>query len=109
MTGMPTIIKHQVLIKIVDQDVEEIMTYVEVCDHIEAMIESENTGDNSLYTFKEIIGHQGPLTPSSPEWKGSIYNVHTLWEDNTKTWEPLGVMATDDPITCANMQWKMTY
>ena len=66
------------------------MTYVEVCDHIEAMIEAENNGDRSLFTFKEIIGHQGPLTPSSPEWKGSIYNVHTLWEDNTKTWEPLG-------------------
>ena len=43
------------------------MTYVEVYDHIEAMIEAENTGETSLYTFKEIIGHQGPLTPSSPE------------------------------------------
>ena len=78
------------LLKIADQDVEEIMTYVEVCDHIEAMIEAENNGENSIYTFKEIIGHQGPLTPSSPEWKGSIYNIHTLGEDNTKTWEPLG-------------------
>ena len=36
---------YQVLTKIGDDDIEEIMTYVEVCDKIEAMIEAENKGD----------------------------------------------------------------
>ena len=87
--------------KIGDSGVEEVMSYVEVCDRIEAMIEVEESGATSNFTFKKLIDHQGPLTSSSKDWKGSQYNVKVLWEDNSETWEALSTMKVDDPITCA--------
>ena len=39
--------------------------------------------DQELYRIRAIIGHQGPLLPSDPDWKGSKYNVQVEWE----TWE----------------------
>ena len=32
--------------------IEQVMSYVEVCDRIEAMIETEQSGDTSIFTFK---------------------------------------------------------
>ena len=32
--------------------------------------------DQELFKFRAIIGHQGPLKATSPDWKGSKYNVH---------------------------------
>ena len=75
------------------------MSYVEVCDRIEAMIEAEESGDTSIFTVKKLLDHQGPLTSNSKDWKGSQYNVKVLWEDNSETWEPLLTMKVDDPIT----------
>ena len=37
------------------------MSYVEVCDRIEAMIEAEQTGDTSIFIFKKVLDHQGLL------------------------------------------------
>ena len=48
-----------------------------------------------------IIGHQGPLTASEPDWKGSKYNVQVEWETGEIPFEPLSVIAPDDPVTCA--------
>ena len=36
--------------------------------------------DQELYKFRAIIGHQGPLLASDPDWKGSKYNVQVEWE-----------------------------
>ena len=36
--------------------------------------------DQELYRFRPIIGHQGPLLASDPDWKGSKYNVQVEWE-----------------------------
>ena len=38
------------------------MTYVEVCNKVEAMIEAENKGDQSIFIFKKIIDYQGSLS-----------------------------------------------
>ena len=51
--------------------------------------------------FKDIITHQGPLNPLHSCFKGSTYNVQILWEDGSKTWEPLNMSAKDDPISLA--------
>ena len=64
--------------KIGDSGVEEVMSYVEVCDRIEAMIEAEESGDTSIFTFKKLLDHQDPLTFTSKDWKGSQYNVKVL-------------------------------
>ena len=38
--------------------IEHVMSYVEVCDRIEAMIEAEQSGDISIFTYKKILDHQ---------------------------------------------------
>ena len=49
------------ILDIGDDGIEEIMSYVEVCDRIETMIEAEQSGDTSIFTFKKILEHEGPL------------------------------------------------
>ena len=39
--------------------------------------------DQELFKFRSIIGHQGLLAASDPDWKGSKYNVQVEW----RTWE----------------------
>ena len=57
--------------------------------------------DQELYRFRAIIGHQGPLLASDPDWKGSKYNVLVEGETGEITFEPLSIIAADDPVTCA--------
>ena len=57
--------------------------------------------DQELYRFRAIIGHQGPLLASDPDWKGSKYNVQVEWESGEINFEPLSIIAADDPVTCA--------
>ena len=57
--------------------------------------------DQELYRFRAIIGHQGLLLASDPDWKGSKYNIQVEWETGEITFEPLSIIAADDPVTCA--------
>ena len=57
--------------------------------------------DQELLKFRAIIGHQGPLLASDPDWKGSKYNIQVEWETGEITFEPLSIIAADDPVTCA--------
>ena len=57
--------------------------------------------DQERYRFRAIIGHQGPLLASDPDWKGSKYNVQVEWETGEITFEPLSIIAADDPAICA--------
>ena len=56
--------------------------------------------DQQLHRFRAIIGHQGPLLASDPDWKGSKYNVQVEWETGEITFEPLSIIAAVDPVTC---------
>ena len=57
--------------------------------------------DQEPYRFRVIIGHQGPLLASDPDWKGSKYNVQVEWDTGEITFEPLSIIAADDPVTYA--------
>ena len=57
--------------------------------------------DQELHRFRSIIGHQGPLLASDPDWKGSKYNVQVEWETGEINFEPLSIIAADDPVSCA--------
>jgi hypothetical protein len=48
-----------------------------------------------------ITAHQGPLHSSDKYYKGSRYNVLVEWETGETTYEPLDLIAGDDPVTCA--------
>ena len=51
--------------------------------------------------IKGLYRHQGPLLASDPDWKGSKYHVQAEWETGEITFEPLSIIAADDPVTCA--------
>ena len=70
-------------------------------DHLEQADEQDNSMDQELYRFRAIIGHEGPLKATDPNWKGSKWNVQIEWETGEITFELLSVIAADDPITCA--------
>eukprot|EP00978_Attheya_sp_CCMP212_P000681 scaffold1362_cov61-Attheya_sp.AAC.4 len=88
----------QFLCALGDEETEEIITYNEILNHIEADETEETT---TIWKFKRITAHEGPLTRTHPSWKGSPYNVMGEWENGEITSEPLAVIAADDPITCA--------
>ena len=57
--------------------------------------------DQEHYKFRAIISHEGQLKATDPVWKGSKWNAQIDWETGESTYEPLSVIAADDPITCA--------
>ena len=79
-----------------DDEYEEIVSYNEIIGHLE-----KDQHDEGLWKFKSISGHQGPLSRSDPSYKGSRYNVLVNWESGESTYEPLDMIAADDPVTCA--------
>ena len=81
--------------------VEELISYNQLLEHLENAQDNDMSMDQDLYRFRAIIGHQGPLLASDPDWKGSKYNVQVEWETGEITFEPLSIIAADDPITCA--------
>jgi hypothetical protein len=54
-----------------------------------------------LYRVRRINVHQGPLCTSDASYKGSTYNALVKWESGATTYEPLGMIGTDYPVTCA--------
>jgi hypothetical protein len=93
------------LLKLGDADTEELMTYTELCDKLDAMMRSDEEREEngeSFYFFQDIIAHEGPLSSKSTNWKGSKWNVLVRWDDGSETWEPLNMMIAEDPVTCAS-------
>jgi hypothetical protein len=75
---------------------EEIMTYGEILTHI-----NRDEEQDVLWRYKNIIGHQGPISVDDVAYKGCTYNVQVEWENGEITFEPLSTIAADDPVTCA--------
>ena len=80
---------------------DEIIAYNDIVDHIEQQMEADKDPDSVLWQFEEIVAHQGPLRSDHPHYMGSAYNVKILWSDGSETYEPLHVIAADNPVTCA--------
>ena len=85
---------------------DEILTYNEILDHIERDNNEVENDTEMLYKFRRIAAHQGPLRPTDKEYKGSMYNVLVEWETGETTYEPLDMIASDDPVTCAEYAMK---
>ena len=80
---------------------EEIISYNQLVDHLEAAANEDNEISDDLFKLRALIGHQGPLKPTNPNWKGCKFNVLVDWETGEKTYDPLSVLAADDSVTCA--------
>ena len=87
-------------LKINKDQAEEIMSYNQLIDYIQKGTDAEEDPD-SLFKFRDIVAHQGPLESTDPNHKGSKYNVMVEWESGEVTYEPLTLISKDDPITCA--------
>jgi hypothetical protein len=96
----PTFAKFRCTVN--DDDYEQILTYNELLDYIRHS-EAEGTGEHgeTVWSFQEIIGHQGPLKQGDADYKGSRWNVMMKWSTGEITTEPLSIIAADDPVTCA--------
>ena len=85
--------------------VEELISYNQLLEHLENAQDHDTGMDQELYRFKAIIGHQGPLLASDPDWKGSKYSVQVEWETGEITSETLSL--TQSPVQ--HMPKKMIY
>ena len=96
--------KHPDRIKFIcsvnDDMYKEILTYNEILEYI-AKNEEQDADQAIMWKFKCIAGHQGPLKKGNPRYNGSKFNVLVELETGESTYEPLNVIAADDPITCA--------
>ena len=81
--------------------VEELISYNQLLEHLETTQDNDMGMDQELLKYRTIIRHQGPVAASDPDWKGSKYNVQVEWETEEITFEPLSVIAADEPVTCA--------
>ena len=87
-------------LKINKDQAEEIMSYNQLMDYIQKGTDAEEDPD-SLFKFRDIVAHQGPLESTDPNHKGSKYNVMVERGPGEVTYEPLTLISKDDPITCA--------
>ena len=87
-------------LKINKDQAEKIMSYNQLMDYIQKGTDAEEDPD-SLFKFRDIVAHEGPLESTDPDHKGSKYNVMVEWESGEFTYEPLTLISKDDPITCA--------
>ena len=93
--------KHHDLIKFVcsvnDYMYEEILTYNEILEYITKNKEQDDD-QAIIWKLKRIAGHQGPIKKGDPRYNGSKFNVLVEWETGESTYEPLDVIAADDPL-----------
>ena len=84
------------LCRINESDREELIAYNEILNYL-----ADQEQDDLVWNFRRIVSHEGPLNKDHADYNGSSYNVTIEWENGEITSEPLNVIATDDPVTCA--------
>ena len=94
LNAQPERIRFRVSIN--DDQFEELMTYQQILDHIE-----KDESQEVYWRFTKIFAHQGPLCSDDDDYKGSLYNVGVERENGERRYEPLKVVAADDPVICA--------
>ena len=77
-------------------DQEEIITYNEILEYMQ-----DDEANPTVWKFKKITAHEGPLIKTHPQYKGSFYNIMVEWDTGEITSEPLAIIAADDPVSCA--------
>jgi hypothetical protein len=95
--------KIEFLVRIGDREFDEIISYNELSNIVEEQHKLHLETSDTLWVFKGIKNHQGPLSSAHKDYKGSSYNVLVEWEDGSETYDPLlDIIIKDDPISVAN-------
>ena len=79
-----------------DGEYEDIVAYNDILEYITL----DTTSEEPFWKFKRIIAHQGLLTSTHADYKGSRYNVMVEWETGRPQQNPC-LLAVDAPIVCA--------
>jgi hypothetical protein len=82
------------IVSIGDGNMEEILACNEMMDAINKRMDDAPEDSEQLWFFESIADHK--LTPDK---KSCLVKVR--WSTGEETWEPLNIMAEDDPVTCA--------
>jgi putative ribosome biogenesis GTPase RsgA len=73
LTVTPRIENHcnlKFLLEIEEGNYDAIITYNKLCDLLEQQEEQQDTNDpDTLWTYDDILGHQGPIKPNNPFYK----------------------------------------
>ena len=88
------------LVKVPHSNQDEILNYSDVVKLLSKQYQDDLDPDR-LWTFKEIVDHEGPLKPGDKNYNVSTWNLLIEWEDNTITQENFTVIAVNDPVSCA--------
>ena len=89
--------QHQkFLCSVNNEQYKEVFAYNDIAQFIK-----NDDEDTTVWKYRCIQAHKGPLQQSHPNYKGSQYNVLIEWENGEVTNEPLTIIAKDDPVTCA--------
>ena len=100
LSANPDFIKFRCSVN--DGEYEEIVTYNQICRRIEEDESKRYSKDGEkIWTYKKIIGHQGPLTSKDKDYKGSKWNLQLQWEDGSISFVPVKDMLKDDPAPAA--------
>ena len=89
--------------------VEELISHNQLLEHLENAQDNDMGMGKELYRFRSIIGHQGPLLASEPDWKGSKYNVQVELETGEVTFEPSPSLLLIIQSPVQHMPKKMMY
>jgi hypothetical protein len=79
-----------------DTSWEDLVAYNEVLRLLEKNLEHEG-----IWTFEEIVAHEGPLHSKHKNYRGSQWNVQVKWSTGEVTWEPICNIIKDDPVYLA--------
>ena len=85
---------------VTSDELDEIIAYNNLLDYVEKVSDVPQDPEEQTYTFKDITAHQGPLKKGDLAWKGSN-NVLVKWGTEETLYEPLHLIAQDDPVTCS--------
>ena len=89
------------ILQIDGKEADEIVGYNEVIDQLNYQNDEINDDGEKTWRFKQITAHQGPLSRDDKDYNGCLYNVLVEWETGETTYEPLNIIARDDPVSCA--------
>jgi len=73
--------KIKFIVFVDENKADEIVSYNDILHVINKEMERDDS--QKYLRFKQLIGHQEPLQPDDPWYKGSSYNVLVEWENGS--------------------------
>ena len=90
--------KIKFLLSLGDRELEEIISYNGLSNLVTESMAAKESGQSECFSYSGIADHQWPLKSHDLKYRGSSYNVLVTWDDSMQTWEPLNMMAKQDPV-----------